>query len=186
MNRTRAIEAVTMMLEELGEDVDRDGLKDTPMRVVKSWRELFGGYDENPADHLERVFDEAHDQLIAVHNIEFFSTCEHHILPFFGTCDVAYLPGEGGGVVGLSKIARVVNGYARRLQVQERLTDQIADAIEKRLEARAVAVRIRAEHFCMRARGVRNNKASMMTTSLRGALKNDPTLRAEWLRCLPA
>lgn len=173
------------LLFHIGEDVCRDGLVDTPARVVKSWAEIYGGYKEDPREHLKKKFDVSHDQLIALNDIEFFSTCEHHMLPFFGTVDIAYLPRAKSGVVGLSKLARLVNGYARRLQVQERLTDQIADAIKEVLNPLTVAVRVRAKHFCMVARGVRSSSGCMITTAMHGKIREDSDLRAEWMRGLP-
>lgn len=173
------------MLFAIGENPDRDGLRDTPGRVVKSWSELYAGYDSDPKSYLEKTFDVSHDQLICVNDIEFFSTCEHHMLPFFGTADVAYLPSNNGKVVGLSKIARLVDGYARRLQVQERLTDEIANAINEVLKPRAVAVRVRAKHFCMVARGIKSNAAKMSTTALRGEMLSNNQLKSEWIAGLP-
>jgi len=171
------------ILHHIGEDPRRDGLVDTPRRVVASWEELFSGYKGDPKAHLETVFSVPHDQMITLNGIEFFSTCERHMLPFFGTADVSYIPGDGG-VVGLSKLARVVDGYARRLQVQERLTDKIADAIESVLEPRGVAVRLRARHFCMMSRGVKNH-GEMTTTALRGAIRAGAA-KSEWLAGLPS
>mgnify|MGYP003150856492 CR=1 FL=1 len=180
------LKLISATLTGIGEDVERDGLHDTPRRVVKSWSEIYGGYNEDPKVHLKKVFDVTHGQLITLNNVDFYSTCEHHMLPFFGTADISYLPAEGGGVVGLSKLARVVHGYARRLQVQERLTDQIADALVDVLNPRAVAVRVRAKHLCMLARGVRVSNGEMVTTSLRGELITDNALRDEWLNGLPS
>lgn len=176
--------AVQLMLSHIGEDPERDGLLDTPRRVVKSWAELFAGYQEDPTAHLERQFECHASQMVSVNGIEFFSTCEHHLLPFHGTVDVAYIPSKK--VVGLSKVARMVNGYARRAQIQERLTEEIADAMAGIEGTLGVAVRVRAAHMCMVARGVRNGGAAMTTTALRGLLKDDRDARAEWLRGLPA
>lgn len=178
-------ELVREMLFSIGENPERNGLIDTPARVVKSWSELYAGYKTDPRNHLEKTFDVSHDQLICVNDIEFFSTCEHHMLPFFGTADVAYLPTDNGKVVGLSKIARLVDGYARRLQVQERLTDEIANAINEVLQPRAVAVRVRAKHFCMVARGIKSNAAKMSTTALRGEMLSNNQLKSEWIAGLP-
>ena len=159
---------LSLILEVIGEDPSREGLLDTPDRVVRSWKEIYGGYNEDPKAHLSKTFDSASSQMVSVNGIEFFSTCEHHMLPFHGTADVTYIPKSK--VVGLSKVARMVSGYARRLQIQERLTDQIADAMLSIDGVESVAVRVRAKHFCMVARGVRNGGAQMTTTALRGCL----------------
>lgn len=181
--RSEAEGLVRRMLELVGEDPDREGLRDTPARVVRSWAELFGGLGEDPARHLARTFPTASDQMVMVNGIEFHSTCEHHLLPFFGTCDVAYIPRSR--VVGLSKFARLVDGFARRPQIQEQLTAQVADAIEGAVDTIGVAVRIRARHLCMVARGARNGGTTMTTTALRGCLMDDAKARQEWLAGLP-
>lgn len=186
------VDIVRQMLAAIGDDPERDGLADTPARVVRSWAELYAGYTSDPRVHLQRTFEVEHQELIFLNGIAFYSTCEHHMLPFYGTADVAYLPREGGRVVGLSKLARVVDGYARRLQVQERLTEEIADAVWEVLQPAAVGVRVRAQHFCMMARGCKQQNATMKTHALRGMLHphSDPSdkgaaLRAEWERGLP-
>jgi GTP cyclohydrolase I len=174
--------AVREMLLAVGEDPDRDGLQDTPRRVARAYRELLSGLHDNPARHLGRVF--AHrtdsDDLVLVRDIEFSSLCEHHLLPFNGTAQVAYLP-DKGRVVGLSKIARTVDVFARRPQLQERLTADIADAIANHLEARAVAVVVRAEHLCLRMRGAAKRGADMVTTAFRGEFERNQALRVEVL-----
>lgn len=174
--------AVIALLDYMGEDPTREGLIDTPERVKKAWVEQTRGYGQNPADILGTDFDVGkYDQMIVVPNIEFYSNCEHHMLPFFGTAHVAYLPNKKTGrVVGLSKIARVVDVYARRLQVQERLTTQIADAIETHLKAAGVGVIIQAKHHCMCARGVQKHQSSMVTSALRGTFK-EAAVRTEFL-----
>jgi GTP cyclohydrolase I len=175
--------AVRTLLTYLGEDVTREGLIDTPRRVVKAWREMTSGYGEDPAQILARDFDGAsYDEMIAVPNVAFHSTCEHHMLPFFGVAHVAYLPKPVGGsrVVGLSKIARLVGCFARRLQIQEQLTAQIADALEQHLDTAGVGVVVQARHMCMCARGVKQHKASMVTSAMRGAFRQGPA-RAEFL-----
>lgn len=177
-----SLDIVRRMIVAIGDDPARDGLKDTPSRVVRSWREVFGGYANDPALHLATTFDVGGDQMIHVNGIEFFSTCEHHMLPFHGTVDVAYIPRDR--VVGLSKFARVVDGYARRLQVQERLTNQVADAIVEHVSVLGAAVRVRAVHQCMIARGART-RATMTTTALRGIILEDDTVRREWMSALP-
>lgn len=175
----RATRAIRELLLALGEDPDRDGLRDTPDRVARMYRELLEGRDIDPAVHLERTFAETSEDAIILRDIRVESLCEHHLLPFTGRADVAYLPGER--VVGLSKLARTVRVFARRLQVQERLTTEIADALMNNLEARGVLVRIEAEHMCMRVRGARETGSTMVTTSARGLLREDWVLRAEVL-----
>jgi GTP cyclohydrolase I len=173
---------VREMLRFIGDDPTREGLVDTPARVVRAWLEMFSGYREDPRVHLERQFETTSSQMVHVNGIDFSSTCEHHVLPFVGTVDIAYLP--RARVVGLSKFARLVDGYARRLQIQERLTNEIADAIASSVDVLGVAVRVRAKHSCMSLRGARNAGAAMVTTALRGSfLLAD--VRGEWLSSLP-
>ena len=174
-----AEQAVETLLRWIGEDPDRDGLVDTPARVAKALREMTSGYAEDPAEILSRTFEETSDEMVILRGITFQSICEHHLLPFIGTATVGYLPGK---VVGISKLARLVNCFARRLQIQERLTRQIADAVEKHLEARGVAVVIRAQHLCMACRGVRQMESEMVTSAMLGTLRTDATSRAEFLR----
>lgn len=173
--------AIRTILSSVGEDPDRDGLMDTPARVARSYAELLSGYAQDPADHLDRQFEVDHDEMVIVKDIPFSSMCEHHMLPFIGRAHVAYLPGPGGKVCGLSKLARVVEGYARRLQVQERLTSQVADALRDRLEARGVLVIIEAEHLCMSMRGIRKPGSMTTTSAVRGLLKESSATRAEAL-----
>ena len=177
--------AVREILFAVGEDPDRDGLVETPRRVARAYGELLGGLREDPAQHLGRVFDHRteNDDLVLVRDIEFSSLCEHHLLPFNGTAQVGYLPAKGR-VVGLSKIARTVDVFARRPQLQERLTADIADAISEHLEARAVAVVVRAEHLCLRMRGAAKRGADMVTTAFRGEFARCQSLRAEVLGLL--
>lgn len=177
--------AVREILAAVGEDPDRDGLRETPARVARAYRELFGGLRETPARHLGRVFAHrsAGDDLVLVRDIEFFSLCEHHLLPFAGRAQVAYLP-DRGRVVGLSKIARTVDVFARRPQLQERLTAEIADALGEHLGARGVAVIVRAEHLCMKMRGANKQSADMVTTAFRGLFERDRALRREALELL--
>ncbi|HUV10031.1 MAG TPA: GTP cyclohydrolase I FolE [Acidimicrobiia bacterium] len=182
--RPADLDIVRGLLVAIGEDVNRDGLLDTPRRVAKSWGELFAGYHEDPREHLARQFDCDTSQMVHVNGIEFFSTCEHHMLPFFGTLDVAYIP--TARVVGLSKVARMADGYARRLQIQERLTEQVAEAMLAIEGTIGVAVRCRAQHLCMVARGARNRTAVMTTTALRGLMLEKDAARSEWMRSLPA
>lgn len=180
----KAAAAVRLLLEAIGEDPDRDGLTETPARVARSYAQLLQGYSEDPGDHLNRQFEVDHDEMVIVRNIAFSSMCEHHLLPFIGTAHVAYLPGEHGRVCGLSKLARVVDGYSRRLQVQERLTVQIADAIMLRLDPAGVLVVMEAEHMCMSIRGAMKPGSSTTTSAVRGVLKTKPETRAEALTLL--
>ena len=166
------------VLVYLGEDPARNGLKDTPKRVVKSWEELFSGYDMKP-EEVFTVFEEAHDEMVILKRIRFFSFCEHHMLPFFGTVDIGYTP--TGKIVGISKLARLVDVYARRLQVQERLGSQIVDAIMQHLQPTGAGVVIRAQHLCMMARGVKQPEPEMVTSALRGSFREQPKTRAEFL-----
>lgn len=175
--------AVREILLAIGEDPDRDGLMDTPRRVAKAYKELFRGLREDAGTHLSRVFQQEHDDVIIVRDIEFHSVCEHHLLPFSGKAHVAYLPGDGH-VVGLSKLARTVDVFARRPQVQERLTNQIADAIVQHLDPRGVAVIIEAEHMCMKMRGVQKSGSSMVTSTVRGEFRRNSAMGAEVLNLM--
>ena len=177
--------AVREILVAVGEDPDRDGLQDTPRRVARAYAELLCGLRDDPARHLGRVFEHRtdNDDLIIVRDVEFSSLCEHHLLPFYGTVQAVYLP-DKGRVVGLSKIARTVDVYARRPQLQERLTADIADAIFRHLQARGVAVIARAEHLCLRMRGANKRSADMVTTAFRGEFERNRALRAEALGLL--
>ncbi|MHC1558673.1 GTP cyclohydrolase I FolE [Actinomycetospora sp. C-140] len=180
----RAEAAVRELLLAIGEDPDREGLRDTPARVARSYQELFAGLGTDPAEVLERTFDEGHEELVLVRDIPMFSMCEHHLLPFHGVAHVAYIPGSKGFVTGLSKLARLVDLYARRPQVQERLTSQIADALDERLDTRGALVVIDAEHQCMSARGVRKPGARTTTSAVRGILKSSASTRAEALNLI--
>ena len=173
--------AVRELLAAVGEDPDREGLRDTPARVARSYRELFAGLFVDPAEVLSRTFSEDHDELVLVRDIPLFSMCEHHLLPFHGVAHLAYIPGPDGRVTGLSKLARLVDLYARRPQVQERLTRLVADAVDERLAARGVLVVIDAEHQCMSARGVRKPGTRTTTSAVRGVLKSSASTRAEAL-----
>jgi GTP cyclohydrolase I len=169
--------AIRDLLIAVGEDPDREGLRDTPARLGRSWRELLAGMEEDPRKHLRTLFTTGTDELVLVRDIEFSSVCEHHLLPFRGRAHVGYIPADGR-VTGLSKLARVVEGYARRPQLQERLTSQIADAIDGELHPQGVIVVLEAEHMCMSMRGVRKPEASTVTSALRGILRS-PATRAE-------
>jgi GTP cyclohydrolase IA len=170
--------AVREILIAIGEDPDRDGLVDTPRRVARAYREVFSGLHTDPGEHLATTFDIIEDELVLVREIEVNSTCEHHLVPFMGVAHVGYIPGAGHGVVGLSKLARVVDGFARRPQVQERLTAQIADALVERLDPRGVIVVLECEHLCMTIRGAQKPNARTVTTAVRGELR-DSAARAE-------
>jgi GTP cyclohydrolase I len=175
-----AEQAVKTLLGYLGEDPERNGLADTPGRVVRALAEMTAGYAEDPGEILDTTFDDSCDQMVLVRGVEFTSLCEHHILPFIGTATVGYIP--DGQVVGLSKLARLVECYARRLQVQERMTEQIADAIDKHLGPLGVGVVVRARHLCMGCRGIRKPGAEMVTSALRGNLLALPAARAEFMQ----
>ena len=179
VDRVRA--AVKELLDAIGEDVTRDGLIETPRRVADMYEELFSGLDTDPARHLRVTFEAGHDEMVMVRDIPFTSLCEHHLVPFMGHAHVAYIPGPDGRITGLSKMARLVEGYARRLQVQERMTVQIADAIERELRPRGALVVIEAEHLCMAMRGVRKSGTSTVTSSVRGSFRTDAATRAEAL-----
>lgn len=177
MHMDRAEQAVRDLLLAVGEDPDREGLRDTPRRVARMYRELFAGMNADPAKHLQRVFHERYDEIVLLRDINFFSLCEHHLLPFHGVAHVAYLP--DGKVVGLSKLARTVDAFARRPQVQERMTCQIADALMEHLHPKGVAVVVEAEHLCMKMRGVQKPNGMMVTSALRGLFKENAASRAE-------
>jgi GTP cyclohydrolase I len=177
-DQVRAEKAVTELLHALGEDPNRDGLKDTPKRVAKAFAENFAGLWQKPEDVLTTTFDIGHRELVIVREIEVFSHCEHHLTPFHGVAHIGYIPGESGRITGISKLARLVDLYARRPQVQERLTSQIADALVDILQPGGVIVIIDCEHLCMSMRGVRKSQARTTTSAVRGQLLN-PTTRAE-------
>nr|WP_235010379.1 GTP cyclohydrolase I FolE [Mycobacterium sp. 3519A] len=176
--------AIFDLLVAIGEDPHRDGLKDTPARVARAYRETFAGLYTDPEDVLSTVFDEQHGELVLVKQIPMYSTCEHHLVSFHGVAHVGYLPGADGRVTGLSKIARLVDLYARRPQVQERLTGQIADAFMRKMNPRGVIVVIEAEHLCMAMRGVRKPGAVTTTSAVRGQFATDAAPRAEALHLL--
>lgn len=180
INQESGKHLVEGLICSIGEDPERQGLRDTPSRVVKSWSTIFGGYKMDPKEILERRFaSEKYDQMIVLRDIEMFSTCEHHMLPFYGKAHIAYIP--NGHVVGLSKLARLVECFARRLQIQERLTQQIADALNEHCQPRGVAVMIEAQHLCMVARGVQKQNSVMSTSALRGLFKDEQKVREEFL-----
>ena len=174
----RAERAVRELLVAIGEDPDRDGLKDTPARVARSYGEMFAGLGQVPGDVLTTTFEIGHDEMILVRDIEVYSTCEHHLVPFHGVAHVGYIPSVDGRITGLSKLARLVDVFARRPQVQERLTTQIADALMEHLTPQGVIVVVQAEHLCMSMRGIRKPGASTITSAVRGQLR-DAATRAE-------
>jgi GTP cyclohydrolase I len=175
----RAAAAVRELLIAIGENPDRDGLRDTPDRVARAYDEIFGGLFVDPDEVLETTFDAGHDELVLVKDIPLYSVCEHHLLPWHGSAAVGYIPGADGRITGLSKLARLVDMYARRPQVQERLTSQVADAIMSRLDPRGVIVVVEAEHLCMAMRGVRKPGSMTVTSAVRGMFQTDPRTRAE-------
>ncbi|RFU86326.1 GTP cyclohydrolase I FolE [Streptomyces triticagri] len=174
----RAENAVRELLTAIGEDPDREGLRETPARVARAYRELLAGLWQEPEDVLTTTFDLGHDEMVLVKDIELVSFCEHHLLPFHGVAHVGYIPAESGKITGLSKLARLVEVFARRPQVQERLTTQIADSLMRILEARGAIVVIEAEHMCMSVRGIRKPGAKTTTSAVRGQLR-DATTRSE-------
>jgi GTP cyclohydrolase IA len=176
--------AVREILLAIGEDPDRDGLAETPARVARAYTEQFSGLAQRPEDVLATVFDANYDELILVRDIEVYSTCEHHLVPFFGFAHVGYIPNEKGQITGLSKLARLVDVYARRPQVQERMTSQIADALMMVLEPRGALVVIEAEHLCMSMRGVRKPGAKTVTSAVRGSIRDSDRTRAEAMSLL--
>lgn len=178
-DRERAEAAVRELLIAVGEDPDREGLADTPARVARAYEEVFSGLGTDPTEVLNTTFNEDHRELVLVKDIPFYSTCEHHLVPFFGHAHIGYIPGHSGKVTGLSKLARLVEGFARRPQVQERLTTSIADALMDRLDASAAIVVIEAEHLCMAMRGVRKPGANTVTSAVRGGFQNNAATRAE-------
>jgi GTP cyclohydrolase I len=181
VDTARVEAAVRELLSAIGENPDRDGLRATPARVARAYEEIFAGLYVEPDEVLETTFDEDHDELVLVKDIPLYSTCEHHLVPWHGSAAVGYIPGDDGRITGLSKLARVVDLYARRPQVQERLTSQVADAVMRRLEPRGVIVVVQAEHLCMAMRGVRKPGSLTMTSAVRGIFKEDPRTRAEAL-----
>jgi len=182
VDHARIEAAVREILIAIGEDPDREGVLATPSRVARMFAETTSGLREDPTRHLKVTFDANHDEMVMVRDISMYSMCEHHLVPFFGSAHVAYIPNTDGRVTGLSKLARLVDGYARRPQVQERLTAQIADAIEATLDPRGVLVVIEAEHMCMAMRGVQKTGASTVTSAVRGLFRDDVAARAEAMR----
>jgi GTP cyclohydrolase I len=184
VDQGRVEKAVRELLEAIGEDPDRDGLRRTPERVARMYAEIFAGTDEDPARVLDVRFEVGHDEIILVKDIPLHSNCEHHMVPFSGRAHIAYIPNVDGRITGLSKLARLVDVFARRLQVQENLTTEIADALEASLEPRGVLVQLEAEHLCMSMRGVRKPGTTTITQAVRGLFRDDPRTRAEAMALL--
>lgn len=180
-DRERAEAAVRELLIAVGEDPDREGLQDTPARVARAYEEVFAGLHVDPTEVLNKTFSEDHQELVLVKDIPIYSTCEHHLVPFFGHAHIGYIPGKNGQVTGLSKLARLVDLFAKRPQVQERLTTQVADAIVEKLGAQSVIVVIECEHLCMAMRGIRKPGARTTTSAVRGGFKANAASRVEVL-----
>src|SRR5699024_7451289 len=180
----RAEAAVRELLFAVGEDPDREGLLETPSRVARAYREVFAGLFSDPSEVLSKTFDEDHRELVLVRDIPIYSTCEHHLVPFHGVAHIGYIPGKSGAVTGLSKLARLVDLFAKRPQVQERLTGQVADALVDRLDPGGVLVVIECEHLCMSMRGIRKAGAVTTTSAVRGSLRTNASTRAEALGLL--
>ena len=181
LDRARIERAVREILEAVGEDPDREGLRDTPARVAAMYEEIFCGLRDTPDQHLSVTFSADHDEMVMVKDIDLYSVCEHHLVPFIGKAHVAYIPNTDGRITGLSKLARLVDSYSRRPQVQERLTTQIADEIARTLEPRGVLVVIEAEHLCMSMRGVRKPGTTTITSAVRGLFRDSVMTRNEAL-----
>jgi GTP cyclohydrolase I len=184
VDRDRAEAAVRELLLAIGENPDRDGLRDTPARVARMYDEIAGGHDTDPGAHLSVTFEANHDEMVMVKDIPVYSLCEHHMVPWFGNAHVAYIPNDDGRITGLSKLARLCDGYAQRLQVQERFTSQVADAIDKALLPKGVMVVVEAEHLCMSMRGVRKPGALTVTSAVHGLFRDDERTRSEALNIL--
>jgi len=180
MNLQQIEQAVRLIIEAIGEDPNREGLRDTPKRVAKMYAEVFSGLNEDPKEYFKTIFGEAHEELVLVKDIPFYSMCEHHLVPFFGLAHVAYIP-RGGRVTGLSKLARAVEAVARRPQLQERITATIADSIIEALDPHGVMVVVEAEHMCMTMRGIKKPGAKTVTTAVRGVFASNEAKRAEIL-----
>ena len=184
IDQKRIAAAVREILFAIGEDPDRDGLLETPNRVARMYAEVCAGLHQEPSEHLATMFEADHDEMVMVRDIPMYSLCEHHLIPFIGKAHIAYIPNRSGNVIGLSKVARLVDGYAKRPQVQERLTRQVADALEEHLQPRGVLVVMEAEHLCMSMRGVRKAGSSTVTSSVTGIFRANVATRAEAMRFL--
>ena len=181
MDLEKIEQGVRMILEGIGEDPERGGLKKTPERVARMYAECFAGMYVNPEEYFEVTFDENHDEMVLVRDIPFYSMCEHHLAPFFGKAHIAYIPAKSGRICGISKLARLLDVYARRPQVQERLTSQVADTLMEQLEPQGVIVVIEAEHLCMSMRGVKKPGSKTTTSAVRGSFKRNQATRSEAL-----
>ncbi len=179
MDRQKIIDGVKLLLEGIGEDLEREGLVNTPERVAKMYEEILCGMEEDPISVIQTMFSENHDEMIVVKDIPLYSVCEHHLMPFLGKAHVAYIPGDGGQITGISKLARVVDVLSKRLQVQERLTTHIADTLVQALKPRGVLVVLEAEHLCMSMRGVKKPGTVTITSAVRGTFHSNPASRAE-------
>jgi len=182
MNHKLIEESIRAIIQAIGENPEREGLKETPLRIAKAYEFLFSGYKQSPKDILSKTFTQAYDEMVVLKNIEIYSMCEHHLLPFFGKCHIAYIP--NGRVVGVSKLARLMECYARRLQIQERLCNQIVDAIEEYLKPLGSACIIEAQHFCMTSRGIQKQNSVMVTSALRGVFREKIEAREELMRLI--
>lgn len=181
MDTEKIEQGVRLILEGIGENPDRSGLVETPERVARMYEEVLVGMSQDPAELFERTFDEGHQEMVIVHDIPVYSLCEHHLIPFYGLAHVAYIPNESGRICGISKLARLVDVYARRLQVQERLTSQVADALVEYMHPLGVLVVIECEHMCMTMRGVKKPGSKTTTSAVRGSFRSSPQTRAEAL-----
>lgn len=182
MTKKKIEKAARQILEYIGEDPNREGLIETPSRMRRAWEEITAGYRQDPRDLIKTFTDGTCEEMVILKNAEFYSTCEHHFFPFFGHCSIGYIP--GGKVIGVSKLARLLDCYSRRMQIQERMTSQIADFLEQELGAKGVYVVCEGVHFCMTSRGVRKQDASMITSAVRGIFKEDAKARAEFLKLI--
>lgn len=184
MDTQKIEQGVRLILEGIGEDVTREGLQKTPERVARMYEEVFSGLEENPARHFETTFDEHHEEMVLVRDIPFYSMCEHHLVPFFGLAHVAYIPARSGRICGLSKLARLVDAYAKRPQVQERLTSQIADTLIAQIHPQGALVVLEAEHLCMSMRGVKKPGSKTTTSAVRGIFESSQVTRQEALNLI--
>lgn len=184
IDQERIQKAVREILLAIGEDPERDGLLDTPARVARMYAEIFSGLHDTPDRHLKTTFEAEHDEMVMVRDIPIYSACEHHLIPFLGKAHIAYIPGDDGRITGLSKLARLADVYARRPQVQERLTVQIADALERVLDPRGALVVVEAEHLCMSMRGVRKAGSTTVTSAVRGLFRTNAATRFEAMRLI--
>ena len=182
VDKEKIRKAVRLLLEGIGEDVNREGLKDTPDRVARMYEEIFGGMEEDPGEHLLRTFTADNSEMVVEKDITFYSTCEHHLMPFYGKAHIAYIP--DGKVVGLSKLARTVEVFARRPQIQEQMTVQIADAVMEHLQPKGVMVMLEAEHMCMTMRGVKKPGSKTVTVAARGVFRDNEALQNQFFRML--